>query len=249
MSIKYKIIISLILLAFLLPVGAGAQEGGTLLKGVTAFSNVQKGDLAGYIAAIYKYGVGVVAILAVIVIMWGGLVWLTSGGNTGQIDNAKQWISGAVLGLIIALTSFLILNTINPQLTNLYITQPIPIDKGQFDRKGRSLCCVVKNTGAIVGFKVHFGEKCDELSDGLRAPNATEAANCVVDVRPGSVSVGGKCDEDIDCDQDCRKTSQLGPDTYDILQCIRNSGQLVGTCEWTLKGYSKDGCQNASALP
>lgn len=81
-------------------------------------------DLPTYIANIYKFGVGIVAILAVVVIMWGGLIWITAGGNTGQIDNAKQWISGAVLGLFIALTSYVILNTVNPQLTNLSITKP-----------------------------------------------------------------------------------------------------------------------------
>lgn len=74
------------------------------------------GDLPACVKSIYRIGVGAVAILAVIVIMWGGIVWLTSGGNVSQIESAKNWISGSILGLVLALTSFVILNTINPQL-------------------------------------------------------------------------------------------------------------------------------------
>ena len=98
------------------------ETQSNLTQGTNIDSSAQ--ELPTYIVNIYRVGVGIVAILAVVVIMWGGLLWIMAGGNTGQIDNAKQWISGAVLGLFIALTSYVILNTINPQLTNLNITKP-----------------------------------------------------------------------------------------------------------------------------
>ncbi|MCK9578918.1 MAG: glycoside hydrolase family protein [Methanoregula sp.] len=72
--------------------------------------------LGEYISGIYKYAVGIVGIAAAIVLMWGGVMWLTAGGNTGQVSEAKEWIKSSLTGLLIALSSYLILYTINPDL-------------------------------------------------------------------------------------------------------------------------------------
>ncbi|MFH1823010.1 MAG: pilin, partial [Patescibacteria group bacterium] len=74
-----------------------------------------------YIKAIYKYAVGVVGILAAVVLMFGGVLWLTAGGNPERIGNAKSWISASLTGLILAFLSYAILATINPALVNFTI--------------------------------------------------------------------------------------------------------------------------------
>ncbi len=85
--------------------------------------------LANYIIAIFKYSIGAIGILAVIVMMIGGIMWLMSAGNSEQIKQAKNWMGGSLVGLLIAFGSFLILSTVNSSLVNLKIT-PIPrIDK------------------------------------------------------------------------------------------------------------------------
>jgi len=75
------------------------------------------GDWIGmYIKAIYKYATGVVGILAAVVMMFGGILWLTAGGDTGKISDAKDWIKSSLIGLILALSSYTILYAINPDL-------------------------------------------------------------------------------------------------------------------------------------
>lgn len=69
-----------------------------------------------YIQAIYKYAIGVVGILAAVVLMVGGIIWLTAGGNQTRIGEAKAWIGASLTGLVIALTSYMILWTVNPAL-------------------------------------------------------------------------------------------------------------------------------------
>jgi len=49
----------------------------------------------------------------------GGFSWLTSGGNPSRIAEAKEQILAAILGLIIILASYVILQIINPELTTL----------------------------------------------------------------------------------------------------------------------------------
>ena len=72
-----------------------------------------------YINAIYKYSIGIIGILSAVVLMAGGLIWITAGGNSGRIQEAKSWITGSLVGLIIAFTSYTILYQISPALTKL----------------------------------------------------------------------------------------------------------------------------------
>ncbi|MBA4319845.1 MAG: hypothetical protein C0412_15715 [Flavobacterium sp.] len=78
--------------------------------------------IAEYIRVIYKYAIGVVGILAAVVLMIGGVLWVVAGGNATTIGEAKAWIGASLTGLVLALTSYLILATINPALVKLETT-------------------------------------------------------------------------------------------------------------------------------
>lgn len=69
-----------------------------------------------YIAGVYKYAIGIVGILAAVVLMVGGVLWIVAGGNATTIGEAKAWIGASLTGLVIALTSYLILYQVNPAL-------------------------------------------------------------------------------------------------------------------------------------
>ncbi len=75
------------------------------------------GGIGNYIEAIYVYAMSIIGTLAALVTMWGGLLWVTAGGNQQRIAEAKAWISASLSGLILAIASYLILNTISPTLT------------------------------------------------------------------------------------------------------------------------------------
>ena len=75
--------------------------------------------LGEYIRWIYKYLIGIAGILATIMMMFGGFRWLASGGDSGAIGEAKNIISSALIGLVLATTSYLILSTVNTDLVNL----------------------------------------------------------------------------------------------------------------------------------
>ncbi len=95
-------------------------------------------DLADYLGIVYQYLVGIAGVVAVALIMWGGLKWIFAGGDSGKITEAKKTISNAVIGLILALGSFLLLNTINPALVNLRLPKIAKINPR--DLAGLSLC-------------------------------------------------------------------------------------------------------------
>lgn len=75
--------------------------------------------LAEYVRFLYLWFIGVVALAAGIMVTVGGVRYLLATGNPGKEQDAKDQISHALLGLIVALGSYLILRTINPSLVNL----------------------------------------------------------------------------------------------------------------------------------
>src|SRR3989338_3426194 len=77
-----------------------------------------------YIAAIYRYGVVVITILAVVTILVAGIQWMLPGnialigeGDQQQrINKTRQVIGGPLVALLIAVGSYTLLYTINPSL-------------------------------------------------------------------------------------------------------------------------------------
>ncbi len=74
-----------------------------------------------YVSAFYVYFAGVAGILAVVMIMYGGFHYITSLGNPQRMNQGKEIISNALIGVILVLTSYLLLSIINPRLTKLVL--------------------------------------------------------------------------------------------------------------------------------
>lgn len=122
---KKKIIILTCLLSFLIFSAAIAAEPAmkTSIKLQVKIPGLE-GTITGpqigvYINAIYNFAVGAVGILAVVMIMWAGFLWMTARGNAEQVSKAKGYMSGAMIGLVLALGAYLILSIVNPDVLNL----------------------------------------------------------------------------------------------------------------------------------
>ena len=90
-----------------------------------------------YVSALYNYVLGIVGILAVVVIIFAGGIWLTAGGSPERIKTAQEYIFGAVTGVVLAFGSYLILYTINPDLVRfaaikIKVVENMPIPEGNF---------------------------------------------------------------------------------------------------------------------
>lgn len=74
-------------------------------------------DISTYFQLIFTFGITIAGFLAVLMIVVGGIQYMTAYGNPSKVEDAKDRIWQAILGLLLALTGWLILNTINPDLT------------------------------------------------------------------------------------------------------------------------------------
>lgn len=105
-------------------------------------SEPQDSQLMGkYFRAVYIYMVYVVGVLAVVMLIYGGVKWVAAAGNAGQINDAKDVITNAIIGLVIGLTSFLLLNIINPKLLSLSLPGVTNVSVKYYDgAKVSSIC-------------------------------------------------------------------------------------------------------------
>lgn len=79
-------------------------------------------DFPSFIQNLYKFGIWIVGICALLMVTVGGFMYLISAGNTAKMDTAKKIIFDSLLGLIIALGAYFLLFIINPDLVNVNIS-------------------------------------------------------------------------------------------------------------------------------
>jgi len=95
--------------------------GQSLEQTADGFVKGKVRDLADYIGVIYAFLISIVGAVAAVMMMIGGFQYLTAGGSGERAKGAREKIANALIGLILALASFVILNTINPALVNLRV--------------------------------------------------------------------------------------------------------------------------------
>lgn len=72
-----------------------------------------------FIQYIYRYSFIIGSIVAVVMIMLGGFMWVVSGASPDLKQKAQKRIGGAIMGMILLALSYTILNLVNPYLVNL----------------------------------------------------------------------------------------------------------------------------------
>lgn len=120
MNTKRKIIIFsvfcfLLFVPFFITLGTEINWPSAPLTGV---SLGDKSELHEFIAYIYGWGIQLGIIIFFVMLVAAGIQYMISGSG-GGISNAKARIRNALLGLALLLGSWLILNTINPRITQL----------------------------------------------------------------------------------------------------------------------------------
>lgn len=76
--------------------------------------------LAREVGRIIQAVLGFVGAVMLVVIVYAGYLWLTAGGKEDQVTKAKAYIRNAIIGLIIVLTSFLVVNFVIDRLETAF---------------------------------------------------------------------------------------------------------------------------------
>ncbi|MBT6818779.1 MAG: hypothetical protein HOA57_00115 [Candidatus Magasanikbacteria bacterium] len=93
--------------------------------------------LSQYLAALYRYGVVVASIIAVVMVINNGLKWSISGGSPEKIKEAQTRIVQSITGLLLAVGSYALLYNINPELVqfrNLRVQTVVGVPLTEMDK-------------------------------------------------------------------------------------------------------------------
>lgn len=77
------------------------------------------GGLAGYINGLFKFAIAIGAIVAVLRIAYAGYLYMGQSDMWSTKGKAKEIIGDVILGLLLLLSIYLILEQINPDILNL----------------------------------------------------------------------------------------------------------------------------------
>lgn len=203
---SYKSYIAALIL-LLLPSAAWALEVAfPSVQGVEVTDSMGPAEWVRYLFLMAQALVGLAIIYALV---RSGVEWMTARGNEGQVKTAKDRITGAVLGLIILLGSYIFLNTINPQLVQIRNPSvPVPENSGlDFYRK---LFGQITGDGSLNG---SCGDGYGNCITGLTCDLGTK--KCVPDASQASLDACGK--------------NALGSGCKFFQSCVNEStGELIG---------------------
>lgn len=128
---KLKTLFILLLLVALVPLGALAARGleatYPTFGGITVTADTTFPEYLNYI---YYFIIGMTGVAALIILLWGGVLWLAAAGSPNQINKSKEKIIGGLSGIAIILGAHLILTTINPQIFGVGSVEPILPNNG-----------------------------------------------------------------------------------------------------------------------
>jgi len=100
-----------------LPLAAHAQF--TIDTGIGDTLSLGTADLQETVINIVQWILGLLSLVAVIMIIIGGVNWMTAGGNEEKVEKAKKIISAAVIGLIIVLLAWAIIIFVGNTASNV----------------------------------------------------------------------------------------------------------------------------------
>lgn len=110
------------LAALALPVVTHAQATTFSIESVGAQLGLGESDLKQTVLNIIQLALGLMTLIAVVLIIYGGFVWLTSAGNEENVDKAKRIISAAAIGLVIILLAWAIVIFVARTTSNVTVT-------------------------------------------------------------------------------------------------------------------------------
>lgn len=105
-----------ITLSILAPVAVSAQ---LTIEDIGGSLNLGNADLKDTVVNIIKFFLGLLGLIAIVMMLYGGFTWMTAGGNEDKVDTAKKIISSASIGLVIVLISWAIVQFVINSTSNV----------------------------------------------------------------------------------------------------------------------------------
>lgn len=120
---KYKVIMIVVATFMIgmfllpaLPVSAGTTTTDPFGISYGEKTGLGKQDVRDTISSIINVALGMLGIVAVVIVLWGGFRWMTAGGNEEKVGEARKIIFSGIIGIAIILSAWAIARFVLEQL-------------------------------------------------------------------------------------------------------------------------------------
>ncbi len=101
-------------------------DSGLTEAGVTGAGYSTTDDLPATLGMIISIVIGLLGVIFLILTVYAGMLWMTSAGDTKQVEKAKSILVAAVIGLIITLSAYAITRFVLTALSSTRTTITAP---------------------------------------------------------------------------------------------------------------------------
>lgn len=182
----------------------------------------ESSSIAGMINQIYIYALSIAGVLAIVMIVYGGISYALDPGNASKQGDAKDIMQSAIWGIVLLAGAYIILKTINPDLVQLRELPLEHIELSQLDITNAEENPTVVGTspgGTSIG--------CTTLNTDIQ--KTAQLAKDFLALGPRLTA--GSCD----------KESGLGTGSSQIINAVIN-GTVPAVCNWKDQDKSCSAC-------
>lgn len=90
-------------------------------------------DIGDVLAGVYRFALGLVGIAALTMFVLGGVTYMTAADSQDRVKQGQAFMRNAVFGLVLALLSYLILYTINPDIVERLKLDLVKIEEAKVE--------------------------------------------------------------------------------------------------------------------
>jgi hypothetical protein len=141
-----------------------------------------------YLSAIYKWLIVALGIFTVVRFLQAGFGWIMAGGEAEKINNEKKKMQNAVTGMLLAVCSYILLYTINPNLVEFKSLRVQYIKTVPLSEEYLAAESVGKNL--LSGASLAIPQLVNGEYSGLKVPSASSCGNpCIKSGRCADQSI------------------------------------------------------------
>lgn len=214
-----------------------------------------------YLALAYKFLLPAMSLIAVVMVMVGGLEYVVSGGSAKRVDKAKHRITNALVGLVILMSAYAIAALLDPRLVNLMalrtplLKQVIFLDPNSFcenlaqygftisptkgDCGGQgTITAIDENKAQKIQSNFKVNDKCDfsTCAEGGQACVTEGGVNSCISCSDVGGILSGPTPSDYLCSQIAARADSFDKNTSHVYSCLMHYSGGNTCVEFTYDG-------------
>ncbi|MFH1631924.1 MAG: pilin [bacterium] len=191
------------------------NQPGNISLSVAIGEMTEVGSIGAYIEAVYLFLIPAAGLVAIIMLMIGGLQWMLARGNPAQLGKAKERMGKAVIGLILILSAYSIAALVDPNLVSFQALSPPKVRRIVF-LDANSTCEALIVSDAEVTMNPGGTGVCGDTGKIESVPEGV-----ILQLEAGDTCVYSTCEEEVEA------CMSVGADQYDCMRCGHSFGTSV----------------------